>query len=66
MLRSDLPFKISIISVPNNLATELISDYTQQNTHKSNMGQAAISYTKKMSIDTFPIELHLRLISYGV
>ena len=65
MLRSDLPFKISIVSVPNILATKLISDYTQQDTRKSNMGQATISYTKKMSIDTFPIELHLRLISYG-
>ena len=65
MLRSELPFKISIVSVPNKLATELISDYTKQDNHKSNMGQATISYTKKMSIDTFPIELHLRLIPYG-
>ncbi len=65
MLRSDLPFKISVVSVPNDLAIELISDYTQQDTHKANMEQVAISYTKKMSIDTFPIELHLRLISYG-
>ncbi len=65
MLRSDLPFKISLVSVPNNLAVKLALNYTLQDTHKSNMGQNSISYTKKMSIDTFPIELHLRLISYG-
>jgi len=65
MLRSDLPFKISVLSVPNNLAIKVVSNYTDHDTHKSNMEQTPISYTKKMSVDTYPIELHLRLISYG-
>jgi hypothetical protein len=64
MLRSELPFKISVVSIPNILAGDLFSSYTEQVTHKSNMGQTTISYTKKMSVDTFPIELHIRMIPY--
>ncbi|MHA2123382.1 MAG: hypothetical protein ACW990_19460 [Promethearchaeota archaeon] len=63
MLRNALPFKISVVSLPNNLINELFLDFTKQKSRNSSIEQDNVSYTRNMTIDTIPIELHLRVIS---
>ena len=64
MLRNTLQFKISIVSVPTNLVDKLFLSYKSPQDYKLKMEKEIVSYTKKMSIDTIPIELHLRIIPF--
>jgi hypothetical protein len=64
MLRNALPFKIAIVSEPTNLVDRLFLSYKTHQAYKLKIEKEIVSYTKKMSVDTIPIELHLRIIPF--
>ncbi|MHA2112812.1 MAG: hypothetical protein ACXAC6_06510 [Candidatus Hodarchaeales archaeon] len=64
MLRNTLPFKVSIVSVPTNLVDKLFSSYNTHQDYKLKTDKEIVSYTKKMSIDSIPTKLHLRIIPF--